>query len=187
MRKMMIGCFLLLFSLGFGHRASAQDQVKPADSKAPETPARFYHLDFVVQEVNAEGKPTNSRTYTTTVSTDANRSTQIRTNSRVPIPTGFSDTKSSLVNTQFQYQNVGVDIDVNRVHEVGRNLSLEVTAIVSSIASSGNEDIREPVIRENRWQSFVLIPIGKATVIFTSDALDSKSSMQVVVTATPLS
>ena len=34
--------------------------------------------------------------------------------------------------------------------------------------------------------AIVLIPIGKATVVFTSDSLDSKGSMQVVATVTPL-
>jgi hypothetical protein len=32
----------------------------------------------------------------------------------------------------------------------------------------------------------VLIPIGKPSVVFTSDSLDNKGSMQLVVTATPL-
>jgi len=193
MQKVMIGCFLLLFSLTFGHQALAQDQAKPSEAaKTPEASARYYHLDFVVQEFGADGKATNSRTYTTTVCTDIHAPyTEIRTNSKVPITTAsFTDTKSSQVNTQFQYQNVGVNIDVSQVHEVGRNLGLEVTADVSSIAPSGNaepnQSLIEPVIRQNRWQSSVLVPIGKATVIFTSDALDSKGSMQVVVTATPL-
>ncbi|HLY43526.1 MAG TPA: hypothetical protein VKR52_20100 [Terracidiphilus sp.] len=189
MRKITIGCFLLLFSASIGHRAIAQDQAKSTETaKTSEMPAHYYHLDFVVQELGSDGKPSNSRTYTTTVSTEATRLSEIRTNSKVPITTAsFTDTKSSLVNTQFQYEDVGVNIDVNHAHEAGRGLALEVMADVSSIAPSGNAQLNEPVIRQNRWQSVVLVPIGKATVIFTSDALDSKGSMQVLVTATPLS
>jgi hypothetical protein len=46
--------------------------------------------------------------------------------------------------------------------------------------------VHQPTIRQNRWQAVVLIPIGQPTVVFTSDALDSKGSMQLVVTATRL-
>jgi hypothetical protein len=36
------------------------------------------------------------------------------------------------------------------------------------------------------WDAPVLIPIGKPTVVFSSDALESKGGMQLVVTATLL-
>ncbi len=44
--------------------------------------------------------------------------------------------------------------------------------------------VGEPVIRQNVWDSTVLVPIGKPTVVFSSDDLDSKGKMQVEVTAT---
>lgn len=42
------------------------------------------------------------------------------------------------------------------------------------------------MISQNTWQSRVLVPIGKRTVVFTSDSLDSKGSTRVVVTVTPV-
>ncbi len=65
-------------------------------------------------------------------------------------------------------------------------MSLDLIAEVSSMAAPNDASIHQPVIRQNKWQASVLIPIGKATVVFTSDSLDSKSSMQVVMTATAL-
>jgi hypothetical protein len=57
---------------------------------------------------------------------------------------------------------------------------------VSSVAPAKDPNLHQPVIRQNKWQAGVLIPVGKATVVFASDSLDSKGGMQVVVTASPL-
>jgi type II secretory pathway component GspD/PulD (secretin) len=89
---------------------------------------------------------------------------------------------------QFQYQDVGVNIDVKPAHEIGRQLSFDLRADITSAADNVEIDtkIHEPIVRQNKWQAVVLIPIGKPTVVFTSDTLDSKGSMQLVVTATPV-
>lgn len=187
MRKITFICCLLLCSLLVSHKAFAQDS-KPQESvKAPEPPAHYYHLDYLVQELGADGKASNSRKYTTTVCTGLNETASIRAGSRIPVITG-GEIKSSIVsaNTQFTYIDVGVNIDANHAHDIDHQLSLDLSAKISSMADSSNQDLHQPVIRENRWQAEVLIPIGKPTVIFTSDSLDSKGSMQIVVTATPL-
>jgi type II secretory pathway component GspD/PulD (secretin) len=88
---------------------------------------------------------------------------------------------------QFQYLDVGVNIDVLGTREVSRQLALDLKAEVSSLAGSPSPSAAtDPVIRQNYWQSAVLIPVGKSTVVFTSDALESKGGMQISVTATPL-
>jgi general secretion pathway protein D len=143
----------------------------------------------VVQELGTDGKPVNSRAYSTAVATNANERSVIRANSRVPIATGSTagTTDGSVVNTQFQYQDVGVEIDVRNTHEIGRLLTLNLTADVKSMGGTALlGSTHEPIFRQNRWESWVLIPIGKATVVFKSDDLDSKGSMQMVVTATLL-
>jgi hypothetical protein len=170
---------LLLFGFAFGSRALAQDEAKPAEAAKATEPVHYYHLELVVQELGKDGKPTNSRTYTTTASTDPHGNTSIRTNSRIPIVTG-----SSGGNTQFQYQNVGVNIDVRHAKEVGHQLSFELDADISSVAENSDANLHQPIIRENKWQAVVLLPVGKPTVVCTSDTLDSKGSMQLVVTAT---
>lgn len=180
MRKtIFVSCFVFL-ALAFTSRALAQDDGKPQEpAKAAEVP-HYYHLELVVQELGDNGKPTNSRTYTTTVSTDSRGSASIRTGSRIPILTGET---GSPANLQFQYQDLGIKIDAQRAHEVGRELSLDLTADITSVGDT-DPKLHEPIIRQNKWQAVVLIPIGKQTVVFTSDALDSRGSMQLVVTAT---
>ena len=73
MRKIVHYFCLLPLLLGCGLFAFAQDDQKPQDppkpqenSKVQTAPARYYHVDFVVQELGSDGKAINSRSYTTT-------------------------------------------------------------------------------------------------------------------------
>ena len=202
MRKITTLCCLLLLIPSCALRARAQDTAKPPEAaKAPEPPGRYYHLEFVIQELGTDGKPTNSRTYSTIVTTDRSdrsesRST-IRTGSRVPIITGalHGTTGDSKLEFQYQYLDVGVNIDTQDAREIGGQLAVYLKAEISSLAApapsssaitSANELANDPVIRQNSWQASVVIPIGKPTVVFSSDALESKGGMQLVVTATLL-
>ncbi|MDE3150300.1 MAG: hypothetical protein KGL37_12595 [Acidobacteriota bacterium] len=192
MRKITIVCCLLLLIPAFAHRAIAQDTAKAAAAApAPAQPVHYYHLDFVVQELDAAGKPVNSRTYSTTVVTDSkyqNR-TSIRTDARVPVPVVSGSVNAVDLKQQQQqwmYQNIGIRIDVLNAHEIGRQLALNLTADISSLVMPAGPTPHQPVTRQNNWQAGVLIPIGKRTVVFKSDDLDGKGAMELSVTATPL-
>jgi hypothetical protein len=93
-------------------------------------------------------------------------------------------------NTEFQFQDVSVNFDVSAVREVGGKLAMYLGAEVNSLGPSahlgGKSDVVEPVKHQNKWHTPVLIPVGKASVVFTSDDLDTKGGMQVVLTATQL-
>jgi hypothetical protein len=151
---------------------------------APAPPEHFYRLHIAVEELNAAGTITNTRSYEETVSTAAVKEhvwdQQIKTGSRVPLATGTSGG-----NTQFQYIDLGVNLDVHDVMEHGDRLSFELKVIVSSIARQTEvAGTGEPVIRQNTWDSLVMVPVGKPTIVFSSDDLDSKGKMQVEVIAT---
>jgi hypothetical protein len=199
MRKFTIVCCLFLLTPALALRAGAQDTAKaPETPKAPEPPAHYYHLEYVIQELGGDGKPTNSRTYSTIVSTDRTQHfSAIRTGSRVPIVTGAlhgptGEAKEAQLEYQYQYLDVGVSIDAESVREVGNQLAIWLKAEVSSLADappptgSVSGMVNDPVIRQNMWQSQVVIPVGKPTVVFSSDALENKGAMHLVVTATPL-
>jgi len=190
MRKIAISCFLLL-TLPFAGRTFAQNETKVSEAgKQAEQVVHYYHLDLAVQEVGENGKPVNSRTYSCMVSTARGERDSVRVGSRVPIATGSSSNGAEAVNTQFQYQDLGVDFDVNEVHEVAGKLAMNLGAEIHSLGPithiGGPNGPVEPASQHNRWQTPVLIPIGKATVVFTSDDIDSKGGMQVVATATLL-
>ena len=181
MRKLAILCTLSIIACFCEVKMFAQEAASQSvPSKTAEAPVHFYHLEFVVQELGTDGKPTNSRAYTVDTNTDrSNRGVSNRTGSRVPVPTSGNS---------YQYVDLGVNIDVHNTHEVEGKLALEITADVSSLATGvGNIQAgAPPVIRTNRWQSPVLVPLNKASVVFTSDSLDSKGNMQIQVTAKPI-
>ena len=184
MRKIVDYFCLLPLLLGCGLFAFAQEDQKPQDvakpqenSKVQTTPAHYYHVDFVVQELGSDGKAINSRSYTTTVNTGPHEFISIRAGSRIPVMTGAN---------QSQFVDAGINIDARDAQEIGRQLALNLTADVSSIAATTDQSLHQPIIRQNKWQAVVLIPVGKPTVVFTSDALESKGSLQLTVTATPL-
>jgi hypothetical protein len=186
MRKLTILCSLLFVAFS-GNNAFPQEKSGQSESaRAPEPPARYFHLDFVVQELGADAKPVNSRSYSITVSTaPADKNVSMRTGSKIPIPVGASTPSGNPVS--FQYMDVGINFDVRDAREVNGKLAINVTADVSSIATEPrSNDLAAPVVRNNRWQAPVLLPLNKSTVVFTSDALDTKGGMQVLVTATPL-
>jgi hypothetical protein len=188
MHKSTIFSLLALATLAAGPITFAQNEHKVADTpKVVEPAPHFYHVVFMVQELGADGKPTNSRSYSTTVLTAYDRMISIRANFRVPVAT-FSAKSSSgeETPTQFQFMDIGVNFDIREVREVGRDLTLGIRADISSIFPSSDPKIKQPVVRHDQWEAPVLIPIGKPTTIFSSDALDSRGSMQIVATATQL-
>ncbi|MGO9094275.1 MAG: hypothetical protein ACLQGV_03555 [Bryobacteraceae bacterium] len=163
-----------------------------AFAQAPEAPkspelAKFYKLEFVVKEVEG-GKVLNARSYSTLAAADARDGASIRTGSRIPI---FAPGPPNQPNSVAQYIDVGVNIDCRNIKDSQHDLSLFVAAEVSS---QGSEPAAPapvgaqlpPTIRQNKWNSLVVVPLSKPTVIFSSDDLTSKRQFQLELTATPI-
>ena len=194
MRRFTILLCLMLLALPLSRKVYAQDAPGPESPKTrdavkPATPpVHYYRLDFVIEELGGDGKPVNSRGYSTSVGTvdgslvDRN-TTSIRTGSKIPIVTAMTE-NSGKEGQQFQYIDVGVNIDIRDTHEVGNKLALNLGTELTALAQSADPSTHQPIIRQNRWQAPVLIPIGKPSVAFTSDSLDNKGSTRVLVTAT---
>jgi|SRR5579862_8114300 len=144
------------------------------DSARAAEPSKYFRLDFVVKEVEG-GKTMNARHYATTIVTGTGEASVIRTGSKLPIAVGGQD-------TQITYIDVGVSIDCRWAKETGGDLALNVTAEISSAGDSS----RQPMVRQNKWSSNVIAPMGKPTVIFSSDDVASKGQMQLELTATPV-
>jgi hypothetical protein len=110
----------------------------------------------------------------------------------VPIATSSNSGESVQQRTEFQYQDIGVNIDVHQglTQEVGGDLTVALSVEVSSLASTvhlgGSGGMDEPVVRANRWSGPAVLPNGKPTAVFTSDNLDDKGSLRVLVKATLL-
>jgi len=157
-------------------------QTEPAKAEGgPAAEPRYFHLDFVIKEMEG-GKTINTRAYAMTVSTDRER-TSVRSGNRVPVPMG-SRPAGAPSNTQFTYVDVGTNIDCWNSKEIQGQLTLMVTAEVSSAADT--QDAPAPVVRQVKWNSPVVVPLRKPTVIFSSDDPSSKRQMQLELTASPI-
>ena len=140
----------------------------------PAVQAKFYKLEFVMKEA-AGTKILNSRTCTTMVSTGTPK-LEIRSGSKIPY---------AVSPTNIQQIDVGVSIDLFRIKEDGDRLSFAIVTEVSSVAEAIAGQTN-PTIRQNKWTSEVIVPLKKATLLFSSDNLDAKTQLQVEVTATPI-
>ena len=170
MRKIATLCFVLLVVPLFAVPVLAQQ----THTQAPD--AHFYRLDFVVKELGDDGKVVNSRTYLTTISTDGLSS--LRTGTKIPLRTNDKG--------EINYIDVGVNLDCQRVHESAEGLAMQISAEISSLATPIGTGGPSPIIRQNRWQATTVLPIGKPSIVFSSDNLENKGKMQVEVTATPM-
>ena len=166
--KLTISCAAMLLTAG----------VCAAQSDKAAEPAKYFHLDFAVKDLDG-GKVVSTRHYTTTTMTGDSTpyNCTIRSGSKMPIPTS-----SGGVSQQITYVDVGVNIDCRSAREIGTSLGISVSAEISNAAPTANQ----PVIRQTKWSSNVIVPIGKPTVIFSSDDVTSKGQMELELTATPI-
>ena len=168
-RKSSLGVLILLVAASV---CSGEDTV----------PDKFYKMVFVVKQTDG-AKVLNSRSYTTIVS-EANNKAEIRAGSKVPY---VSETSPGQGQTVYQQIEIGVGIDVIRVKEVGDKLSFFLTVDISSIAGADSSVSRNPIVRQDRWATPILMPFKKPTLLLTSDDVDAKTQMQIEITATPMS
>jgi general secretion pathway protein D len=103
--------------------------------------------------------------------TDAQKAT-MKIGERIPIATGSYQTGaatalvSSLVNTQFQYLDVGVNIEITPTVHYDRDITLkmkiEVTAQSGSVTISG---VTEPIIAQKSTEEVVRLREGEANIL----------------------
>jgi general secretion pathway protein D len=92
--------------------------------------------------------------------------------SRIPIATGSYQTGaatavvSSLVNTQFQYQDVGVNIEMTPTvhfdHDVTLKIKIEVTSQSGSVTISG---VTEPILSQRVVDQVIRLREGEASIL----------------------
>ncbi|MBN9615488.1 MAG: hypothetical protein BGO25_13485 [Acidobacteriales bacterium 59-55] len=186
------GCFVAIVLLGcVAPPASAQSTsttvVEHTSAKTAFVP-HYYHLVFVVKELDA-GKVINSRNYAMSIGTTTegeNRFTRsIRTGTKVPI---------EYEQGKITYVDLGVNLDCKNVVSLGDRLGIEVSAEISSLQHVSANDLRPqsdrpaatPVIQQNKWNSQVVVAMGKPTVLFSSDEVTSKRTLELELTATEI-
>jgi hypothetical protein len=142
------------------------------EPKKPE-PAKYYRVDFVVKESEG-GRTVNSRNYGMTVAAGKG---VIRTGDRVPVT---SNTKEGSVT----FIDVGVNIDWSIDFPVQDQVRMHISADISSVAPDKPGLL--PLINSTRCTSDLIVPLRKATNIFSADGATTKRQTQMDVTVTPI-
>jgi hypothetical protein len=149
-------------------------QLKELKESRPKPDPKFFKLDFVLKEVEG-ARVLNSRSFSMYSATDAAPS-NIRTGVKVQEGT----------NEHPNWTDIGVRIDVRNIREIRDELAFNVATEITGLPQDTIEGPARAIMRQYIWNSDVLIPIRKPTVIFSSDSTSSKSQMQVELTATPV-
>jgi hypothetical protein len=159
---------------------SSSPENKPSPQSAERASKTFYQLSFVIKEVENE-RVINTRSYSMIV--QGMEQSSIRAGEKVP----FSSTSGA--NTEWQQINVGVNIDCKQLEVTGNRASLDIKAEISSVMESSKADSPPPslpIIRNNQWESKVVVPVKQASVLFSSDDTASKRTMRLELTVTPI-
>lgn len=193
MKRLMAVCALLVATFTTAYPLAAQDQTseeKPGKAIEPKSSSKgevkYFRLDFIMKELDGSNV-VNSRAYSISIAADPNGDPNFTRS----IQTGISLPVQPNVG-QMSYVNIGTNIGCRHVHMAGSELAMIVAADTTSLLLSGPpQDISTgvqhvPASDQNRWSSDVVLPIGKTTVLFSSDDVASKRTMQLSVTATPI-
>lgn len=196
----------LAFAFGCAMTVRAQETQSPESAKTSSTassaqdnalmysyeksPERYYRLEFRVLELSAEGKVVNSRTYNEVVASGSKSSAPslIRSRDRglARVSSSGSEANSAPAKGQDQYFHIGTDIDAYKVAALDKTLRLHVNADIESQSVVSPAAADRPTDRATRWDSNVIVPIGRPTVIFSSDNNSDGGKMELELTAVPL-
>ena len=148
----------------------AQEQKPPASNNT-------YKLDYVFFELQ-DNKRVNTRSYTILVR--VTNKAVLKLGARVPIAVGSKE------ENQIQYLDIGQNIDCRVRQELDSAIDLETTADTSSVVTEPQPSNRtgDPVIRQVKWDMENVVPLGKPTLLGSSDEIDGTRRFQIEVTAT---
>jgi len=182
LRSMMVLSLAGLMSLTClaQNDATASEKKPTATQTSASALKTFYHLSFVVQELENE-RVINSRSYSMIMSEMGQSS--IRAGEKVP----YSSTTGP--STQWQQIDVGVNIDCRGLQATDNGVSLNIKADISSVVEShgaNSPPASPPIIRNNQWESNVVLPLKRPSVLFSSDDPASKRRMQLQLAVTPI-
>lgn len=178
MRRLAVLSVVLIFAvLGSVHSLHAQEEHKQASETASAKVVHAYRVDFSINELQ-DGKKINTRHYSM-ILTSGDRN-QIKIGTRVPVSIGSS------VSTQFQYMDVGTNINCRIVDAASEDLSLEVHADFSNLSSPEEQHSTPPIVRQVTLSGTTLTTPGKPVLIGSADDPNSNRQFQLEATVTKL-
>jgi len=153
-----------------------------AQNPAPPGGPEFFRLDFNLKETDG-GKVVNTRAYQMMVRAEDPGTSSIRSGGRVPVAGDKG----------FTYVDVGVNLDVKRLvpsrssrDEATMDIVAEVSGTLELGEPKASPAALPPTVRQTRFNSTVLVPLRKPTVLFSSEDPTTRRQLQLEVTATPI-
>jgi hypothetical protein len=149
-----------------------------------------YRLEFKVSELEGE-KKLNSKTYT--LLTRPRVKTMLRTGNRVPIEIGYAVDKTNPDKkvTDFQYLDVGQNIDCVVEWATEHTLALSVVFERADLVLHDKTDSDvvpsapgQPVFHQVKTEGKTIVELGQPTVVLSADDPRSDHTFQVEVTVT---
>jgi type II secretory pathway component GspD/PulD (secretin) len=139
-----------------------------------------YRLEYTLIEMDG-AKKVSSRTYTLLVEEKKRASTRV--GSRVPYATGSfsSGVASAPASVQYNYAEVGVNLDATVTVLDSVNVRLDTTAEVNSLVAQESGGIHAPVIRSCRDSITTIVPLDRTVTLTTQDDPSNNSSLQIQV------
>ena len=193
MRKMSATPLILMLAvvcipiLTSAQASTESSQSKQENTNQDSRKVEPYRLEFSFSELEG-GKAINTRHYSLDVT--AGSGNELKIGTRVPVSTTAPQSGvNPLVNTQFQYMDVGTKIAAY-LRRSGDDLQLEVNSDISNLdippehANSANW--RPPVVRQISIRGATLLVTDKPILIGSMDDPNSNRQFQLEVTATKL-
>ena len=172
--RLLVAVCLMMLAGGVCFGQDKSDAAAPTPVQVAN--GKHYQVVFVVQEVEGS-RVINGRRYVTDMAFYGVKSASgsIRTGSKVPI------SQPGIVTMI----DIGFNVDFDHAQLEGDKVYLWLTAELSSVDPADNQ-LHQPTIRSNRWIAGVTVPLSKPTVVFSSDDLSSKRTVQIELTVTPV-
>ena len=157
--------------------SAAQTTAKSAEPATGGTTP--YRLVWTITEMDA-GKPIGTQHFAMVVLSGGR--TTMKLGSKVPVVTGsYSPNSTAAVQTQFQYIDVGLNIDAY-LDDVGNGLRLRSKVEQSSVADEKiTGDVREPIIRQAVMEGTSMVSLHKLVRLGSLDVPGSTRHLDIEV------
>jgi type II secretory pathway component GspD/PulD (secretin) len=137
-------------------------------------PRKIYRLTYTITE-------TDNGTQTIALVATSGDKTTFKQGSKVPIATGSYDSDNSKANTQFQYLDVGLNIEFT-VEGRGDGLSLNSKVAQSSLAEEKSGfGPQDPVLRQTVVEGTSALTLGKPLILGSLDIPGTTRKQEIAV------
>lgn len=172
------GCMAIALMLGAAGLSGAQSTAKAAEPTQGGN-TRPYRLVWTITETDA-GKQVGTQHFAMAILSSGR--TTMKLGSKVPVVTGsYSPNSTAAVQTQFQYIDVGLNIDAN-LDEVAGGLRLRSKVEQSSVADEKiTGDVREPIIRQAVMEGTSVVSLNKPVRLGSLDVPGSTRHLDIEV------